>query len=51
MNTQAQHGIVRISPTLSAGAHTVRVEVATTNSSTKFRFDDWTLAAQRIRVT
>jgi hypothetical protein len=50
-NTQAQHGIVRISPTLSAGAHTVRVEVATTNSSTKFRFDDWTLAAQRIRVT
>ena len=50
-NTQAQHGIVRISPTLSAGAHTVKVEIATTSASTKFRYDDWTLAVQRVRVT
>ena len=50
-NTQAQHAIVRVSPTLSAGAHTVKVEIATTSASTKFRYDDWTLAAQRIRVT
>jgi hypothetical protein len=50
-NSQAQHGIVRISPTLAAGAHAVRVEIATTSSSTNFRYDDWTLAAQRIRVT
>jgi hypothetical protein len=50
-NTQSQHGIVRISPTLSSGAHTVRIEVATTNASTKLRLDDWTLAVQRIRVS
>ena len=50
-NTQAQHGIVRISPTLSAGAHTVKVEIATILGVDKFRYDDWTLAAQRIRVT
>ena len=51
VDSQAQHAIVRVSPTLSAGAHTVRVEIATTSASTKFRYDDWTLAAQRIRVT
>jgi hypothetical protein len=49
--TQAQHAIVRISPTLSAGAHTVRVELATTSSSTKLKYDDWTIAVQRVRVT
>jgi hypothetical protein len=49
-STQSQHGIVRISPTLSAGAHTVRIEVATTSAGTKLRLDDWTLAVQRIRV-
>jgi hypothetical protein len=51
VDSQAQHAIMRVSPTLSAGAHTVRVEIATTSASTKFRYDDWTLAAQRIRVT
>jgi hypothetical protein len=50
-NTQAQHAIVRISPTLSAGAHTVRVEVSTTNSGATLRYDDWTLAVERVRVT
>ncbi len=49
--TQAQHAIVRVSPTLSAGAHTVRVELATTSSSTKLKYDDWTIAVQRVRVT
>jgi hypothetical protein len=50
-STQAQHGIVRISPVLSPGTHTVRVEFATTSTATKLRLDDWTLAVQRIRVT
>jgi hypothetical protein len=51
VSSQAQHGVVRISAPLSAGAHTVQVEIATTSTSTKFRYDDWTLAVQRIRVT
>ena len=51
VNTQAQHAIVRISPTLTAGTHTVRVEVATTDSGATLRYDDWTLAVQRVRVT
>jgi hypothetical protein len=49
--SQAQHSITRISPTLSAGAHTVRVELASTSSSTMLKYDDWTLAVQRVRVT
>jgi len=50
-NSLFQHGIVRISPTLSAGSHTVKIEVATTDKATTFRLDDWTLAVQRVRVT
>jgi hypothetical protein len=50
-STKAQHAIMRVSPTLSAGAHTVRVEFATTDAATKVRFGDWTLAVQRVRVT
>ena len=42
---------MRISPTLTAGAHTVKVEVAVTAGTTTFRLDDWTLAVQRVRVT
>jgi hypothetical protein len=49
--SQAQHELVRISPTLPAGAHTVRVELATTSASTTLKYDDWTLAVQRVRVT
>jgi hypothetical protein len=48
-STLSQHGIVRISPTLPAGTHVVKVE--TTAASTEYRLDDWTLAVQRIRVT
>jgi hypothetical protein len=50
-NTQIQHGIVRISPTLTAGSHTVKVEIASSAATTKFRLDDWTIAVQRVRVT
>ena len=50
-STKAQHAIVRISPTLGAGTHTVRVEFATTDAATKLRYGDWTLAVQRVRVT
>jgi len=50
-NTQSQHGVIRVSSTLTAGSHTVKVEVATTNASTHLRLDDWTLAVQRVRVT
>jgi hypothetical protein len=50
-STKAQHAIMRVSPTLSAGAHTVRVEFATTDAATKLRYGDWTLAVQRVRVT
>jgi hypothetical protein len=38
------HAIVRISETLSAGNHPVRVEYRTSSGATTFRLDDWLLA-------
>ena len=42
---------MRVSPTLSAGAHSVVVQYQVSNASTTFRLDDWALAVQRVRVT
>jgi hypothetical protein len=47
----AQHAIVRISANLSAGAHVVQVQYATTNATTAFNLDDWALVVQRIKVS
>jgi hypothetical protein len=44
-----QHGIVRTSGSLSAGSHTVRVQMSSENSSTAFRLDDSALVVQRIK--
>jgi hypothetical protein len=48
---QESRSIVRVSPTLSAGAHSVVVQYQVSNASTTFRLDDWALVVQRVRVT
>jgi hypothetical protein len=50
-STQAQHAFTKVSGTLAAGSHTVKVEIGTSSSSTTFRLDDWTLAVLRIKVS
>ena len=47
----AQHGIVRVSGNLSAGAHVVQVQYSVTNASVAFNLDDWALVVQRIKVS
>jgi hypothetical protein len=47
----SQHAIVRVSGNLSAGSHTVQVQISTTDSSTAFEVDDWALVVQRIKVS
>ena len=48
---QESRSIVRVSPTLSAGAHSVVVQYQVSNANTTFRLDDWALVVQRVRVT
>ncbi len=45
-----QRGIVRTSGNLSAGSHTVQVQVASSTSTTAFQLDDWALVVQRVKV-
>ena len=46
-----QRAIVRTSGNLAAGAHTVQVQFATTDSGTAFQLDDWALVVQRVKVS
>jgi hypothetical protein len=45
------HAIVRSSETLSAGSHTVKVQIRTTNAATTLRLDDWALVIYRTKLS
>lgn len=45
------HAIVRLSDTLSAGTHVVKVERRTTQAATTLRLDDWALVIFRTKVS
>jgi hypothetical protein len=45
------HAIVRSSETLSAGNHTVKVQIRTTNAATTLRVDDWALVVFRTKLS
>ena len=45
------HAIVRVSETLTAGAHIVKVQGRTTNAATTMRLDDWAFVVQRTKVS
>jgi hypothetical protein len=45
------HAIVRVSGTLTAGSHSVKVQGRTTSASTTLRLDDWAMVVQRVRVS
>lgn len=51
LNYRSAHSIVRVSATLNAGAHTVKVQGRTTSASTSFRLDAWTVVIDVQRVT
>jgi len=48
---QESRSIVRVSPTLPSGAHSVVVQYQVSNAATTFRMDDWALVVERVRVT
>lgn len=50
-NSPEAHAIVRISDTLTAGTHAVRVERRTTQAATTLRLDDWSLVIFRTKVS
>jgi hypothetical protein len=45
------HSMVRVSGTLAAGSHTVKVQGGTTSASTTFRIDDWAMVIERVRLS
>ena len=45
------HAIARSSETLSAGNHTVKVQIRTTNAATTLRLDDWALVIFRTKLS
>lgn len=45
------HAIARVSGTLAAGSHTVKVQGRTSSASTNLRLDDWAMVVQVVRVT
>ena len=45
------HAIARSSETLSAGNHTVKVQIRSTNAATTFRVDDWALIVYRTKLS
>lgn len=50
-NSSEAHAIVRLSDTLNAGNHTVRVERRTTQVATNLRLDDWSVVIFRTKVS
>jgi hypothetical protein len=50
-NSPEAHAIVRLSETLSAGTHTVKVERRTTQVATTLRLDDWALVIFRTKLS
>jgi hypothetical protein len=51
INSEEAHAIVRLSDTLNAGTHTVRVERRTSQVATTLRLDDWALVISRTKVS
>jgi len=49
-NSWESHAIARSSDTLSAGSHTVRVQIRTTDAATTLRIDDWGLLIFRTKL-
>jgi hypothetical protein len=45
------HSMVRVSGTLAAGSHTVKVQGGTTSALTTFRIDDWAMVIERVRLS
>ena len=45
------HAIARSSETLSAGNHTVKVQIRTTVAATTLRIDDWALIVYRTKLS
>ena len=43
-SSQESHAVVRYKAGVAAGSHTIAVQWRTSNSSVKFRLDDWTLS-------
>ncbi len=50
-NYRAAHSIARVSATLNAGAHTVKIQGRTTSPLTTLRLDAWTVVIDVQRVT
>ena len=50
-NYRAAHSIARVSATLNAGAHTVKIQGRTTSASTNLRLEAWTVVIDVQRVT
>jgi hypothetical protein len=51
VNSPEAHAIVRLSDTLSAGTHAVKVERRTTQAATTLRLDDWVLVIFRAKLS
>jgi hypothetical protein len=45
------HAMARSSETLSAGNHTVKVQIRSSNAATTFRVDDWALVIYRTKLS
>lgn len=50
-NSWESHAIARTSETLSAGSHTVKVQIRTTDVATTLRIDDWALVIFRTKLS
>ena len=51
LNYKASHAVARISDTLAAGSHTVKVQYRTSSGSTTLRLDNWAAVIQVQRVS
>ncbi|MET0938217.1 MAG: collagen-like protein [Gaiellaceae bacterium] len=50
-SSQESHAIARSSETLSAGSHTVKVQIRSSNVATTFTVDDWALIVYRTKLS
>ena len=50
-SSQESHAIARHSETLSAGNHTVKVQIRSSNAATTFAVDDWALIIYRTKLS
>jgi hypothetical protein len=50
-DSSESHSMVRVSGTLAAGSHTVKVQGGTTSALTTFKIDDWAMVIERVRLS